>query len=76
MHSYIEKYKNYKAMTYSGPLIKKLSEEYTNLNKLKMRLNDYVTVSRVLDSYFLNRNDTFGKLFPKVISRYHNALFI
>lgn len=46
--SYIEKYKNYKAMTYAGPLIRKLSEEFVNLNKLKMRLNDYTTISKVL----------------------------
>lgn len=40
-----------------------------------MRLNDYSTISRVLENYFNNKTDTFDKLFSKVICKYHTNLF-
>lgn len=62
-------------MAYAGPLIRKLSEEFYNLSKLKMRLSDYMTTSKVLEIYFHNKSDTFDRLFMKSISKYHINLF-
>lgn len=45
---YMEKFRNYKVMSYAGPLIKVLSDDFQNLSKMVLRMNDYVQISRVL----------------------------
>lgn len=71
---YIEKYKNYKTISYAGPLIQKLSEENQNLTKLRLRFIDYNSYSKILHNYFNNRGETFDKLFAKVIHKYYTNL--
>lgn len=68
---YIEKYKNYKTISYAGPLIQKLSEENQNLTKLKLRFMDYNSYCKILYNYFTNMSETFEKLFSKVIQKYY-----
>jgi hypothetical protein len=73
---FVEKYKNYKVMNYSGQLIKVLKNEFTNINKLSMRLNDYYVISKVYDNYFnLNKVEYFDKLFVKSVSKFYINLF-
>lgn len=69
--SYNIKYKNYKAMSFGGPLIDRLWPEMSNLSRLKMRFNEYKSIARVLEGYFNAKGDNFDKLFSKVISKYY-----
>lgn len=68
---YIEKYKNYKTISYAGPLIQKLSEENQNLSKLKLRFMDYNSYCKIMHNYFNNRSETFDKLFAKIVHKYY-----
>lgn len=39
-----------------------------------MRANEYLTISKVLKNNYLNKTETFDKLFEKVITKYHDNL--
>jgi hypothetical protein len=61
--SYIEKFKNYKIMRYSALLLKNIAKEYPTIERLKMRANEYLTISKVLRNNYANKTETFDKLF-------------
>ena len=72
-NSELQKYKNYKAISYSTGLLKYLSLEYPTIARLKMLLADYELSSRAMKNYFY-RPATFEKMFSKTIKGFHAAL--
>ena len=62
-------------MAYTSELMKAISNENHNLNKMKMRMVQYSTVIKVLANAYKNKNETYDKLFDKVLTKYHKSLF-
>ena len=62
-------------MAYTSELMKAISDENHNLNKMKMRMVQYSTVIKVLANADKNKNETYDKLFDKVLTKYHKSLF-